>query len=170
MQRFWLHRRDRYHAVTQTYNFGAETHLCSGDTTAFVVPLAAIARALSLTFVASTALTKGPQRFWPHGCDRCRSLTLTADTPHAGEVVNAVIISCLPFGYTVVIAIMQCRPKRTILVLKLTLVVEIQALLSCRQPPLHVQALSLTFVEYSSHERPAKILTTLSWSLSFTDA
>ena len=37
--------------------------------------------------------------------------------------------------YTIVIATMQL-PKRTILVLKLTLVVEIQTLLSCRRPPL----------------------------------
>ena len=37
--------------------------------------------------------------------------------------------------YTVVIATMQL-PNRTILVLKLTMVVEIQALLSCRRPPL----------------------------------
>ena len=37
--------------------------------------------------------------------------------------------------YTFMIAIMHC-PNRTILVLKLTLVVEIQALLLCRRPPL----------------------------------
>ena len=37
--------------------------------------------------------------------------------------------------YTVVIATMQLD-KRIIIVLKLTLVVEIEALLSCRQPPL----------------------------------
>ena len=45
------------------YNFGAETHLGGGDT-AFVVPSAAIDRALSSAFVASkklAALTKGPQ-------------------------------------------------------------------------------------------------------------
>ena len=37
--------------------------------------------------------------------------------------------------YTFMIDIMHC-PNRTILVLKLTLVVEIQALLLCRRPPL----------------------------------
>ena len=57
-----LHRRDRYHAVTQAYNFGTETHLGGGDTSTFVLPSATIAQA-HLTFVASTALTKGPQRF-----------------------------------------------------------------------------------------------------------
>ena len=37
--------------------------------------------------------------------------------------------------FTVMIATMQL-PNRTILVLKLTMVAEIQALLSCRRPPL----------------------------------
>ena len=38
LQRICLHHRDRYHAVTQAYNFHAETHLGGGDTSAFVVP------------------------------------------------------------------------------------------------------------------------------------
>ena len=63
LQRSCLHHRDRYHAVTQAYNFGGETHLGTGDTSAFVSPSAIIARALSSTIVASTALMKGPQRF-----------------------------------------------------------------------------------------------------------
>ena len=50
-----------YHAVTQAYNFGAETHLGGGDTSAFVMPSATIARMLS-TFVGSTALRKGSRR------------------------------------------------------------------------------------------------------------
>ena len=54
---------DRYHPVTQAYNFGAKTLLGGADTSAFVVLLATITRALSSTFAASTALTKGPQRF-----------------------------------------------------------------------------------------------------------
>ena len=58
-----LHRCDRYHALSSPYNFGAETHLGGGDTSAFVVPSAAIARSLSLKFIASTALKKAPQRF-----------------------------------------------------------------------------------------------------------
>ena len=44
------------------HNNCAETHLGGGDTSAFLVPSAAAARALSSTFVASTAVTKGPQR------------------------------------------------------------------------------------------------------------
>ena len=55
--------RDRYHAVTLAYNFGAETHLGCGDTSTFVVLSAAIAQALSLTFVGSIALRKGTRRF-----------------------------------------------------------------------------------------------------------
>ena len=51
-------------ALSQPYNFGAETHLGGGDTSAFVVPSAAIARSLSLTLVASPVLRiKAPQRF-----------------------------------------------------------------------------------------------------------
>ena len=53
-----------------------ETHLGGRGASAFVVPLAAAARSLSSTFVASTALTL-PNGFWPHSRDRCRSLTLT---------------------------------------------------------------------------------------------
>ena len=45
------------------YNNWAETHLGGGDTNAFVIPLAAIARSLSSTFVAITVLTKCPQGF-----------------------------------------------------------------------------------------------------------
>ena len=45
--------------IAIVYNFGAETHLGGGDTSAF----AAIARALPSTFIASTALMNGPQRF-----------------------------------------------------------------------------------------------------------
>ena len=40
---------------------GAEIHLGGGDMSAFVLPLAAIARALSSTSGGSTALTKTPQ-------------------------------------------------------------------------------------------------------------
>ena len=47
-----LYCRDCYHALT---NFGAETHLGGGDTSAFIFLLAAI------TFVVITTLTKGPQ-------------------------------------------------------------------------------------------------------------
>ena len=62
-QRFLLHCRDRYHALSSPYNFGTETPLGGGDTSAYVVPSAAIARSLSSKFVASTALTKALQRF-----------------------------------------------------------------------------------------------------------
>ena len=41
LQRFWLHRRDRYDALTWMIKVGTETHLGGG-----VSPLAAIARAL----------------------------------------------------------------------------------------------------------------------------
>ena len=44
--------------MTQTCNSCAETHLGGGDTSTSVVPLAAIAQVLSLTFVGSTAFRK----------------------------------------------------------------------------------------------------------------
>ena len=59
--------------------------------------------------------------------------------------------------YTVLIATMQ-QPNRTILVLKLTLVVEIQALLSCRRSPLLDRSLRSS-LPVQSYEGPTKILT-----------
>ena len=53
--------------------------------------------------------------------------------------------------YTFMIAIMHC-PNRTILVLKLTLVVEIQALLLCRRPPLLSSTLVASTVLRSPHK------------------
>ena len=95
---FWLHRRDRYHALSPTYNFGTETLLGGGDTTVFVVPSAAIDRALPSTFVASkklTALTKGPP-----DSDHTAMIGVihwrlhgSGETHHAGEVVRSVIVS-----------------------------------------------------------------------------
>ena len=41
------------HALSQPYNFGAETHLRGGDTSAFVVSSVAIARSLSSMLVAN---------------------------------------------------------------------------------------------------------------------
>ena len=53
--------------------------------------------------------------------------------------------------------------------LKLTLVAEIQALLSCRRPPLLDRCLR-RWLPVQSYEGPTKILTTQPRSLSFTDA
>ena len=55
--------------------------------------------------------------------------------------------------YTVLIATMQ-QPNRTILVLKLTMVVEIQALLSCRRSI--ARSLSSKFVASTVLRRPHK--------------
>ena len=46
------------HALSQPYNFGAETQLGGGDTSTFVVRSAAIARSLSSTLFASTLLRR----------------------------------------------------------------------------------------------------------------
>ena len=51
-------------------------------------------------------------------------------------------MACKDSDYTIMIAIMHC-PNRTILVLKLTLVVKIQALLLCIWSPLHKRSLRL---------------------------
>jgi len=56
------------------WGMGSEAYLGAGILSAFVIPLAAIARLLSSMFIASIALTKGPQRFWPHSRDGCPSL------------------------------------------------------------------------------------------------
>ena len=60
--------------------------------------------------------------------------------------------------YTFMITIMHC-PNRTILVLKLTLVVEIQALLLCRRTPLLDRSLR-RWLPVQSYEGPTKTLTT----------
>jgi len=54
--------------------FGAETHLGGGVMGAFVFLSAAIAWALAWTFIGSTALSKGPWRFWLHCHEFCHAL------------------------------------------------------------------------------------------------
>ena len=57
-------RRDRYHALSSPYNFGAETHLGGGDTSAYVVPSAAITRSLSSEFSRHQySAYEGPTKF-----------------------------------------------------------------------------------------------------------
>ena len=76
--------------MTQAYTFGAETHLGGGDTSAFVVSLAAIAQTLS------TSLAVQPLGKAHEGSDHtvmiavihCR---LHAKTQRAGKVVSAII-------------------------------------------------------------------------------
>ena len=60
--------------------------------------------------------------------------------------------------YTAVIAMMQLH-NHNIIALKLTLVVEIQALLSCRRPPLLDRSLR-RWLPVQPYEGPTKILTT----------
>ena len=86
-----------YHALSQPYNFGAETHLGGGDASAFVVPSA---RSLSSTLVASTVLRK-PHKDSDHTAviaviRRCSH----AETHRAGEAVSAVIIKFLSSLWT----------------------------------------------------------------------
>jgi len=69
-----LHRRDRYHAVTQTYNNCAETNLGVGVMSPFVSSVSAITRAHDSAVIGSVALRKGPRWFCPHRSDRCRAL------------------------------------------------------------------------------------------------
>ena len=83
LQRFWLHHRDRYRTVTQTYNNCAETHPGGGVMSPFVSPLSAIARAHDPTVIDSVALRKGPRRFCP-----CTD----------AYVPSAEILFCLRFG------------------------------------------------------------------------
>jgi len=77
LQRFWLHPRDRYHALTQTYNSCAEIHLGGGVVSPFVSLLSAIARAHDPTVIASVPLRKDPRRLCSHRSDCCRALMLT---------------------------------------------------------------------------------------------
>jgi len=60
LQRLSLHPHDHYHAVTQTYNNCAETHLGGGVMSPFVSPLSAITQARDPTVIGGVALRKGP--------------------------------------------------------------------------------------------------------------
>ena len=96
LQRFWLHPRDRHHAVTQTYNNCAETHLGGGVMSPFVSPLSVIARALNPTVIGSVALRKGPRRFCPHRSDRCCVLMLTCRNSPLWQRCDNVLSSFWP--------------------------------------------------------------------------
>ena len=108
---------------------------------------------------------------WPRNVARARN-TVSGSADRGGEdqlprhwTVLRAIGWCgekarLPHedsGYTFMIAIMHC-PKGTILVLKLTLVEEIQALLLCRRPPLLDRSLR-RWLPVQSYEGTTKILT-----------
>jgi len=62
VQRFWPYHCDCCHALTQTYNFGAETHLGDRVMSAFVFPsdTITIGQALASILIGSTALRNGP--------------------------------------------------------------------------------------------------------------
>jgi len=96
LQRFWLHPQDRYHAVTQTYNNCAETHLGGVVMSPFVSPLSAITRTHDPTVIGSVALRKGPRRFCPHRSDRwcilmltCRNSPLWQCCEHCNNVLSS---------------------------------------------------------------------------------
>ena len=72
----WLYSSDCCPALTQTYNFGAETHLGAGVMSAFLFPSPAIARPVTSTFVGTKALRKCPRRFWLHCHECCHALML----------------------------------------------------------------------------------------------
>ena len=53
-----LQRCDCYHALSQMYDFGSETHPGGGDTSAFVFPSAAIAQVLSSILLPAKLIQK----------------------------------------------------------------------------------------------------------------
>ena len=104
LQKFWLHPRDRYHAVTQTYNNCAETHLGSGVMSPLLSPLSAIARAHDPTLIGSVALRKGPRSdcsralmltcrnspLWQR-CERCNNVLSSSWPPWLDQLHSVVI-------------------------------------------------------------------------------
>ena len=73
-------------------NSGAETHLAGGVMSAFVSHRPPLLECPTLTIIGSTALRKGPQRFWLH-CHDCQcTLMLMCQAHLGGEVVCAVIV------------------------------------------------------------------------------
>jgi len=77
LRRLGLHCHDCHHALTQTYNNCAETHLGGGVMNPSVLLLSAIAWAPDPTVIGNIALRKGPRRFCPHCHDCCHALTRT---------------------------------------------------------------------------------------------
>jgi len=95
LRRFWLHPRDRYHAVTQTYNNCAETHLGGGVMSPFVSQLSAIARAHDPVVQLSGKAHEDSVHIVViavvHWC-------LRVEIHPCGNVVSAEITFCLRFG------------------------------------------------------------------------
>jgi len=74
LQRFWLHPRDRFHAVTHTYNNCAETHLGGG---AFCLPVVNHRPSARSNCYRQCSSQERPTRFCSHRSDHCRVLMLT---------------------------------------------------------------------------------------------
>ena len=96
--------------MTQPYNFGAKTHIGGADTSAFVVLSAAIARHSLKLSLAVQPLRKALEDSDHSAMIAVVCSRLRAETRHAGEVVSAVINSCLPFGH-------HCRLDRPSMVI-----------------------------------------------------
>ena len=85
--------------MTQPHNNCGETHLGDGDTSAFDVPSAAIARSFSSTLVVASTVIRRAHKDSDHtAVIAVVHRRLHTETHRAGKVVSAVIISCLPFG------------------------------------------------------------------------
>ena len=76
LQRFRLHCRDRYHAMTQAYNNCAETHF-GGGVEPFCLPVVRHRTSARSNCHRQYSSHKRPRRFCPHRSDRCRALMLT---------------------------------------------------------------------------------------------
>ena len=93
-----LHRRDHYHAFTQVYNVGAETHHSPlwRRYKCFCHAIGCLCSSALVNFSCQYSLMMGPQRFWPHSHDHCSCWH--AKTRCSSNFVSAIIIFCLPFG------------------------------------------------------------------------
>ena len=97
LQRFWLGHCDNCRALTKTW-FWCWNSACAGVMSAFVFLSAAIPWVLTLTFIGSIALSKGPWRFWLHCHEYSHALMLGCwNSPwwQSCEHCNKV---CLPSG------------------------------------------------------------------------
>ena len=83
--------------MTQAFNFGAETHLGGGDTSAFDVLSAVIARPLRLSLPVHL-LGKAHKDSDDTVVIAVVHQYLHAETHRAGKVESAITISCLAFG------------------------------------------------------------------------
>jgi len=98
---FWHYYSDCCCELTETYNFGAETQLVTGDMSTFVFHrLTLLSAHFDFHWQYSSQEMPTKKIFWLHCHKCCHALTLISAKTHPdGKVVSTLIIFCLPSGH-----------------------------------------------------------------------